>query len=185
VSEPSPIEPRVRDRLLVTAFLLLFWIPMLLRSTVLDGPLPGSPELLTKLHSIACLFTHRPDGWSSYHVQIQQQDAPIWRTLDQSELFPLEPFGRRSRMHRLLAAWNARPGPRTEDMARWILLRWVELHPDEPAPVALRFTRTWMFPSRDQPPQQGWRHPDYYEVPPDRRRVIVSYSVDELFAEAR
>lgn len=185
MSEPSPSKPRARDRLAVAAFLLLFLIPMLLRSTVSRAPLPGSPALLDKLQDIACLFTRKPDGWSSYYVQIQRSDPPIWETVNQAELFPLEPFGRRTRMHRLLAAWGAKPSRRTEDMARWIIGRWIEVHPDEPPPVAIRFTRAWMIPSRDQPPQHGWVHPDWLEVPPKRRRVIVSYAVDELLAEDR
>jgi hypothetical protein len=182
VSEP---KPRLRDRLAVSLFLILFFIPMLLRSTVIDGPLPGSPELLTKLHNIACLFTHKPTGWSSYYVQIQRSDTLTWDTVEQAELFPLEPFGKRTRMHRLLAAWKAKPGRRTEDMARWILVEWAARHPNEPAPIALRFTRAWMIPSADAPPQCGWEHPDWYDVPPRQRRIIVSYTIDELFPEAR
>jgi hypothetical protein len=185
VSGLPPNTPRLRDGIAVVAFLILFWIPMLLRSTVLQAPVAGTPALLTKLHEIACLFTHKPGGWSSYYVQIQQPELPIWQTVDQSELFPLEPFGRRTRMHRLLAAWQAKASPRTEDMARWVVLRWSALHPDEPAPVAVRFTRAFMIPSRAEPPRGGWEHPDYFEVPPERRRVIASYEVDELFAEVR
>lgn len=167
----------------VGVFLLAFLIPMLLRSTVVAGPLPYSPALLTKLHNIACLFTHKPDGWSSYYVQLQSPDTLAWQTVDQSELFPLQPFGRRTRMHRLLAAWHAKPGPRTEDMARWIVWRWTELHPDQPTPLGLRFTRSWMHPSRDAPPQHGWEHPDWFEVAPKQRRIIVTYTLDELFME--
>lgn len=185
MTEPSPSKPRARDRIAVIAFLLLFLIPMLLRSTVVQGPLPGSPELLNKLHNIACLFTHKPERWNSYYVQIQRADTHAWQTVDQAELFPLEPFGRRTRMHRLLAAWQAKPSQRTKDMARWIILRWVALHPNEPAPLALRFTRAWMIPSRTEPPQHGWAHPEWFEVPPKRRRVIVTYEIDELFPEAR
>jgi len=162
----------------------LFLIPMLLRSTAPERQIPGTPALLIKLHSIACLFTHKPSGWSSYYVQIQPEGSPLWVTLDQRELFPLEPFGRRTRMHRLLIAWNAKPSRKTEHMARWIIERQLELHPDQPRPAAIRFTRTWMIPSRDAPPQQGWQHPDWHEVPPTRRRVIVSYAVDELLMEA-
>ena len=185
MSESAPSKPRARDRLAVVAFLLLFLIPMVLRSTVSRAPLPGTPALLEKLQDIACLFTHKPDGWSSYYVQIQRTGVPVWETVDQAELFPLEPFGRRTRMHRLLAAWNAKPSRRTKDMARWIIVRWVELHPDERPPVAVRFTRAWVIPSRDQPPQHGWVHPDWFEVPAQRRRVIVSYAIDELFPEER
>jgi hypothetical protein len=185
VSGLPPNTPRLRDRICVVAFLVLFWVPMLLRSTVLRGPVPGSPALLDKLHEIACLFTHKPSGWSSYYVQIQQPEIPVWRTLDQAELFPLEPFGRRTRMHRLLAAWGAKPGPRTEDMARWIVSRWTLLHPEQPAPVAIRFARAFMIPSRAEPPPHGWEHPDFFEVSPQRRRVIATYQVDELFVEGQ
>jgi hypothetical protein len=179
----APSKPRIRDRVAVGVFLLAFLIPMLLRSTVLAGPLPYSPALLTKLHNIACLFTHKPNGWSSYFVQLQSPETLAWQTIDQAELFPLEPFGRRTRMHRLLVAWQAKPSARTEDMARWIVARWTELHPDRPTPLGLRFTRAWMHPSRDAPPQHGWEHPDWFEVPPKQRRIIVSYTIDQLFPE--
>lgn len=177
---PEPPAPRRRDRVAVAAFLILFLIPMFARSTVLRRPLPGAPELLTKLHSIACLFTHKPNAWGSYYVQIRYPERPTWETLDQHELFPLQPFGRRTRMHRLLVAWQAKPSPKTEDMARWIVERHTFLHPEAPRPEAIRFTRAWMIPSRDEPPEHGWRHPTWLEVPPKRRRVIAVYLVDDL-----
>lgn len=164
--------------------MLVLLIPIVVRSTVPELA-PRRPLLLAKLHSIACLFTHKPEGWSSYYVQVRYPDGLRWETLDQAELFPLQPFGRRTRMHRLLAAWRAQAGPRTEDMARWILARHAALHPELPAPAQLRFTRAWMIPSRDAPPQSGWRHPQWHEVPPERRRVIATYAVSELLAEDR
>lgn len=184
-ASPAVGKPRRRDRVAVAGFLLLFLIPMFLRSTVGDAPLPRFPAVLLKVQTIACLFTHKPDGWSSYYVQVRAQDSPLWQTLEQAELFPLQPFGRRTRMHRLLAAWGAKPSAKTEDMARWIIARQLELHPNDPRPVELRFTRTWMIPSRDEPPRAGWRHPEWTEVPPQRRRVIVSYRVDDLLKEPR
>lgn len=182
---PALGKPRWRDRVAVAGFLLLFLIPMFLRSTVADAPLPRFPALLVKLQNIACLFTHKPEGWSSYYVQARTRHSRLWQTLDQAELFPLQPFGRRSRMHRLLVAWGAEPSAKTEDMARWIVKRQIELRPNDPRPAEIRFARAWMIPSRDDPPQQGWRHPNWREVPPQRRRVIVSYDVDELLGEAR
>lgn len=179
----SPVSgPRARDRLAVAAFLLVLLIPIVVRSTVPELA-PRKPETLAKLHAIACLFTHKPEGWSSYYVQVRYPGRTHWETLDQAELFPLQPFGRRTRMHRLLAAWQAKPGARTEDMARWILARHAALHPELPAPAYLRFARTWMIPSREAPPQAGWRHPEWLEVPPQRRRVIVTYRVSELLGQ--
>jgi hypothetical protein len=161
-------------------FVLAFLIPMLLRSTVLERPLPGTPRLLAKLHDIACLFPRKPRGWSSYYVQVLHPEHQQWSTLDQSELFPLQPFGRRTRMHRFLVDWGAKPGRRTADMARWILERHELLHEDEVQPIAIRFTQAWTFPSREHPPEHGWVQPDWLYVPSNQRRVIVTYTREEL-----
>ncbi|PRQ03225.1 hypothetical protein [Enhygromyxa salina] len=179
---PSP-APRWQDRVAVAGFLLAFLLPMFARSTVHPAPLPGSPGLLSQLHGIACLFTHKPEGWSSYYVQVRRADTLQWETLDQSELFELQPFGRRTRMHRLLGAWQAKPSRKTRHMARWIIEQHAKSHPEQARPDAIRFTRAWMIPSVEQPPEHGWVHPDWFEVPPQRRRVIVTYRVDELLAE--
>jgi hypothetical protein len=176
-------KPRLRDRVAVAGFLLAFLLPMVLRSTVHPAPLPGSPGLLSQLHAIACLFTHKPDGWSSYYVQIRDADTQRWQTLDQSELFELQPFGRRTRMHRLLGAWKAKPSRKTRHMARWIVEQHSSSHPEQARPDAIRFTRAWMIPSVEQPPQQGWAHPDWFAVPPQRRRVIATYLVDDLLGD--
>jgi hypothetical protein len=178
-----PPAPKLRDRVAVAAFVLGVLLPILARSTVHPEPLPGSPQILDKLHAIACLFTKKPSGWSTYYVQVRYPDRMSWETVEQSELFRLQPFGRRTRMHRLLVAWQAKPGRKTEDLARWIVARHTELHPERPSPSSIRFTRAWMIPSRDAPPQHGWQHPDWHETSPRSRRVIVEYDVAELLAE--
>ena len=171
--------PRVRDRVAVAAFLLLFLIPMFLRATVLPKELPA-PMVLRKLHNIACLFTQKPTAWSSYYIQVRYPGEVVWVNLDQRELFPLEPFGRRSRMHRLLVAWGAKPSPLTEDLARWILVEHERRHGDELQPEEIRIARGWSVPSRDEPPQQGWHHPQWQEFPPTQRRIIARYQRDAL-----
>jgi hypothetical protein len=183
VAEPPIVTPRLRDRIAVAAFVLGLLVPVLLRSTVHTAPLPGTPALLDKLHTLACLFTKKPEGWSSYYVQIRYPDRKAWETVEQAELFPLEPFGRRTRMHRLLVAWRAQPSRKTADMARWILARQAELHPERPPPDAIRFTRAWMIPSHDDPPQHGWQHPKWEETSPQTRRVIVEYAALDLLAD--
>jgi hypothetical protein len=180
---PLADVPKLRDRVAVATFVLAVLLPILARSTIHQAPLPGSPDLLDKLHAIACLFTQKPDGWSSYYVQVRYPDRMAWETLEQSELFPLQPFGRRTRMHRLLVAWRAEPSRKTRDMARWILVRQTELHPERPPPDAIRFTRAWMIPSRDEPPQHGWQHPKWEQTSPQTRRVIVEYAVADLLAD--
>lgn len=181
--ESTPPAPSLRDRAAVAAFVLGVLLPILARSTFHQAPLPGSPDLLDKLHAVACLFTQKPEGWSSYYAQVRRRDHPTWETLDQAELFPLQPFGRRTRMHRLLVAWGGKPSRKTEELARWIVLRHAELHGDEPLPEAIRFTRAWTIPTRDAPPQHGWRHPKWHETSPRSRKVIVEYAVADLLEE--
>ncbi|MFV8749404.1 hypothetical protein ACNOYE_02505 [Nannocystaceae bacterium ST9] len=177
---PDPAAPRRRDRLAVAVFLLAFLLPMLLRATAPELRIPGTPRILAKLHDIACLFPTKPSGWSSYYVQVLYPGDKQWTTLDQSELFPLQPFGRRTRMHRYLVAWGAKPGKRTADMARWILERWAVLHEGEVQPVAIRFTLAWTVPSRERPPQHGWVQPEWIHVPTNQRKVIATYAREEL-----
>jgi hypothetical protein len=181
VAEPLVVRPRLRDRVAVAGFVLGMLLPILARSTLQHEPLPGT-QRLDKLHTIACLFTQKPDGWSSYYVHVRYPDRVGWETLDQSELFPLQPFGRRTRMHRLLVAWRAKPSRKTKDLARWIVVHHAELQPERPLPDAIRFTRAWMIPSRDAPPQQGWRHLEWHETSPRSRKVIVEYDVANLLA---
>jgi hypothetical protein len=183
VAEPPIVIPKLRDRVVVAAFVLGLLLPILARSSIHSAPLPGTPRILDKLHAIACLFTHKPEGWSTYYVQIRYPDRMAWETVEQAELFPLEPFGRRTRMHRLLVAWRAEPSRKTRDMARWILVRQTELHPERPPPDAIRFTRAWMIPNRDEPPQHGWQHPKWEQTSPQTRRVIVEYAVADLLAD--
>lgn len=178
--EPPEPAPRRRDRLAVAVFIVAFLIPMLLRASVLDRPLPGTPRVLAKLQDITCLFPVKPNGWSSFYVQVLYAGDKQWTTLDQAELFPLQPFGRRTRMHRYLIDWGAKGGRRTADMARWVLERWAVLHADEPQPIAIRFAHAWSFPSRDAPPEQGWVQPEWLYVPVKQRRVIVAYTREEL-----
>ncbi|EDM76243.1 hypothetical protein PPSIR1_42246 [Plesiocystis pacifica SIR-1] len=174
--------PRWRDRLAVAGFILVLLIPMGMRATLQRG-LPGN-WVLAKLHNIACLFPRKPQGWSSYYIQARFADGVRWETLDQAELFPMQPFGRRTRYHRLMVDWGAKAGPRTEELARWVVLEWMARHPDEAPPEKVRFSRTWIIPEPgDPPPEKGWSHPRWEEVPARRRRVIATYAVAELFAE--
>jgi hypothetical protein len=176
---PSP-APRLRDRVAVALFVVAFLIPLLLRASVLERPLPGTPRVLAKLQDIACLFPVKPNGWSSFYVQVLYPGDKQWTTLDQAELFPMQPFGRRTRMHRYLIDWDAKPSRRTADMARWVLERWAVLHPDAAQPLAIRFAHAWVYPRRDAPPEHGWVHREWLYTPVNQRRVIVTYAREEL-----
>lgn len=159
----------------VAAFLVLFLIPMVFRAAFHSAPLPGFPRLLSDLQALSCLFSYRPDGWSFFYVQVRRPGERGWTTIDHEELFGLEPFGHRSRLHRLLQAWKRRPGPATEEVATWFFSAWERRYPDEPPLEAVRFAYSWVVPDPAQPPPHGWRTPDWNGLRADRRRVIAVY----------
>lgn len=163
-------KPRWRDRLAVAAFLLLWLIPMVWHGAVNRRPLPGEPRLLHECHDIACLFTERPTSWNSYYVQVRGV-TPGWQTLDIREYFPMEPFGRRSRLHRLLLAWGPERELGRAEAARYIFARHRELHPGR-QPSELRFVWTWTAPSSDRPPEGAWQPPPVEQLPANRMRIL-------------
>lgn len=160
----------------VALFFALFLIPMFYRAAVHPKPLPMFGRLMSDLQALSCLFSEKPNGWAFFYVQVRYAGDEHWTSIDQSELFPLEPFGHRTRLHRLLQAWNRKPGRGTEEVARWFFDRWEQLHPDEAQPEQMRLAWSWTVPSADQPPRGEWAIPDWNGLRADRRRVIAVYA---------
>jgi hypothetical protein len=165
----------VRYRIAVALFFVLFLLPMFYRAIVSPKPLPVYGRFLSDLQALSCLFSYKPNGWAFFYVQVRYAGDEHWTTVDQSELFPLEPFGHRTRLHRLLQAWDRKPGRGTEEVADWFFDRWATLHPDEPQPEQMRLAWSWTVPDPAQPPQGEWRTPDWNGLRADRRRVIAVY----------
>lgn len=162
-------------RIAVAAFFLLFWTPLLYRATSGSGKLPGTPRLLSDMQSLSCLFSEKPNGWSFFYVQAQYPGQTSWTTLDQRELFPLEPFGYRTRLHRYLMAWKRKPNKGTEEAAMWIFGRYEQLHPELPQPQYIRFAWSWTVPDANDPPTGRWKIPEWNSLRADRRKVIGAY----------
>lgn len=158
-------------------FLLGLITPMLWRGAIepKHGPLRACPPVLADLHNLSCLFSVKPQGWAMFYVQGRRDGDPAWTTLDHREVYRLEPFGHRTRMHRYLQAWSRKKGKATREMADHFFVRWDELHPDEPPLDEIRFTWTWHDPKVEEPPQGAWSPPPWEKVPPNKRRVIARH----------
>lgn len=166
--------PRARTyaNLCVAGLLLAWHVPALYHGVFGPKPLPGVPWNLHRCHDITCLFIVGPQARSHYYVQVRSRGRPDWRTLDVREYFPMQPFGHRSRMERLLAMWGSESGPAHRELAAWLFARHRERHPELPQPDELRLLWTWVKISDDPPPQGDARPPAPESFAFDRRRVL-------------
>ena len=165
-------RPRWPHRVAVALFFILFLLPMMYRAVINPRPLPGTPRLFADLQALSCLFSYKPNGWAFFYIQVRYPGEQSWTTLDNEELFPLEPFGYRTRLHRLLQHWKRKPGKGPDEFAAWFFPRWEQLHPDEEQPQYVRLAWSWHVPDAAHPPQGRWRIPDWNSLRADRRRVI-------------
>lgn len=171
-------SPRLRDRLCVAGVLLAWHLPVLYHGVIGPRPLPGVPWNLHRCHDVTCLFTGGPEARHHYYVQTRSPGRPDWRTLDLTEYAPMQPFGYRSRLERLLGVWGTEPALAHREAAAWIFRRHRELHPERPQPSELRFLWTWVLIAEDPAPQGAARPPPAESFPPNRRRVLSTHRAE-------
>ena len=160
------------ERLLVALFFILWLVPVLWHGAVSKRRLPGEPAVLHDCHNIACLFTERPSSWNTYYVQIRGRGRPDWQTLEIAEYFPMQPFGHRTRLDRLLTSWGPGRARGREEVAAYVFARHRRLHPERRQPDELRFVWTWTAPQVDRPPEGAWQPPPVEKLAANRMRVL-------------
>lgn len=178
------IAPRLRDRLCVAGFILLWFVPVVWHGVFSPPPIRGEPWNFHRCHDISCLFTDRPSSRNSYYVEVRYLGQPTWQTLDLAGYFDMEPFGYRTRMQRFLARWSGKKSRGRAELAAWLFRRHAELHPDAPQPIELRFVWAWTIPSVDEPPQGDGRPPPLSDFPPDRSRIMSIHRPQQEAADA-
>lgn len=171
-------RPRLRDRLCVAGFLLLWIVPSAWHG-LSRARLSFEPARLHDWHDIACLFPNRPSTWNLYYIEVRRAGHLSWEQLDEREFFALEPFGHRTRLHRYLVAWGPDRRRGHDEVAAWLVARDREVRPGTAPIVALRVVWTWHTPTPEDPPEGAWRQPPLAAVPPDRRRIFTLHEFPE------
>lgn len=144
-----------------TAWLLiLFWLAPMTYYGLLHKPVPfdAAPLLnrsetykayaikLNYFYNISCLFLHRHGAWYNEYIEVLPGNSPDWVQLPDEDFSPMQPFGHRARIDRLITRnvqYKNRPEApqQMREMARWIHDRYAKLYPDRPAIRAVRFSR--------------------------------------------
>jgi hypothetical protein len=175
--------PRVRDRLAVWGFGLFWLVPMMVWA-LLHRPPPLLPRHVAQISNVTCLFSKATPTWNAFYVQVRHREDGPWQQIDPGEHFELQPFGRRTRMHRFVIEWSGPRGQAARDeLARWLMRRHVQRHPDSPPIVELRFVGATLRIDADRPPAGGWTQPELSDVPPNHRRVVSVHRPDASRSE--
>lgn len=173
----TALRPRLRDRLCVAAFILL-WIAPTAYHGLWRARLPGEPALLHDWHDVACLFPNRPTVWNIYFVEVRRSGRRDWEQHDETLDFGMEPFGHRTRLHRFLVNWGERDAARRE-VADYLVASDRGRHPELAPIVGLRFVWTGFVPRPDDMARGPWRRPPLADVPRHQRRILATYEYPE------
>jgi hypothetical protein len=177
VTEPAaaPARPLRRD-VAAALLVLVVWLVPISEGAIQAAPAAWWPTIVRDLGSISCLFRHRPESVSYYFVQVLRSGRREWEAIDERALFPMEPFGYRSRFDRFMERFGHRSEVARLDLARWVAARDRELNPVRSPVVAVRFLAGAQAIDRARPPAGRWHKPDPAAAP---TRVLSSHDLRE------
>jgi hypothetical protein len=175
VTAEAPAGPRRRD-VAAALLVLVVWIVPISEGAIQAAPASWWPTIVRDLGSISCLFRYRPESVSYYFVQVLRAGRREWEPLDERAMFPMEPFGYRSRFDRFMERFGHRSETARLDLARWVAARDRELNPVRSPVVAVRFLAGAQKIDRARPPAGRWHKPDPATAP---ARILSSHDLRE------
>ena len=165
MAERSPTKPDKErvvvagrpDYLLSSAFVVLWVLPILWVGITHQKRVPLVGDFLNHNYGIACLFPDRSTGWNDYHFQVRLENRTKWFETPESDYTRMEPFGHRTRLHRMLGLSARQPHGmlQRQHMAEFIKTRYEYLHPESPKIAAMRFVYVHYKASDDAAKQKG------------------------------
>lgn len=168
-----------RDVVIGVLFALAWLVPMA-HTAILGYPTSRLQANVRDLYSVTCLFRHRTTKNVMFYVQVRHADRRGYYDVDEAELFPMQPFGHRSRFDRYMArfGYRERADAGRRELAEWIAARHAALHPDAPPIVAVRYL--WAAHPIDaaDPPEGHWHKPTRAELGTGLR-VLGVYTLEE------
>lgn len=162
MAAPDASPGFLRRDLVAGALVFALWIVPIVEGALNRAPNRAWPGVVRNMTAVSCLFSSLPERFRYFYVQIRRDggDGRDWQYVDERELFPMEPFGHRSRFDRFMERWGGADPRARDELARWLAARDRELHPHEPPVVAVRFLSAIQQIRADQPPQGHWHKPD-------------------------
>ena len=155
----SEAGPRRRD-FGAAALVLVVWLIPISEGALQAAPASWWPTVIRDLGSISCLFRSRPESVAYFHAQVLRAGRREWEPIDETAMFPMQPFGYRSRFDRFMERFGGKNERARVDLARWIAVRDGELDPARMPVVGVRFLAGTSAIEVDRPPTGRWHKPD-------------------------
>ncbi|MDC0718408.1 hypothetical protein [Nannocystis bainbridge] len=173
--EPGPARPLRRD-VAAALLVLVVWLVPIGQGAIQAAPATWWPTIVRDLGSISCLFRHRPESVPYFFMQVLREGRREWEPVDERALFPMEPFGYRTRFDRFMERFGAKHEASRLDLARWVADRDRTLNPKQNPVVAVRFLAGSQKIDPARPPVGHWQKP---EPTPQTVRVLSSHDLRE------
>jgi hypothetical protein len=156
------------------------WLVPITFTGLTQRSVPMAGPYLNNLYRVACFFTERVPAWSEYYFQALPAGSYEWITLAETDYSTLEPFGHRTRLHRMLSETDGRQGTRLRQrMAEFIKHRHKSLHPQQPQLEAVRFVVVSYETGKELAQSRGpWMQQPFDDIPRDRRHVVATHFFD-------
>lgn len=175
-----PRVARPRDYLLFTLVVLFWLIPLAHKGVTHQDIAPSLPRYVRYLHNASCLFTKRVRRFSDYYAEGLRPDGQ-WVPLRDADYSPLHPSGYRSRMDWILGYNRAYNTPRRrqaqlEEISRWYLERYSDLHPGAPPLEAVRLFYVSYAVGKERAGNEGhWAPVPCEDVPSADKKILITY----------
>lgn len=157
-NQKNPLPQLVNSALV--GFFLITWLMPVLYYAAINRPAPWIPSCLHRWTNISRLFSSEQNFWAVYAIEYRKASSSTFEPLDESLLFQMEPFGKRTRLQRILSMANEKE---RKELCLWIKNR-VQASDNE----RITSVRIVVFPNtaRRQIPDGGYSQPTIAEIDP-------------------
>ena len=135
--------------MVLTVLFFLFWLFPMAATGALSTSLYTYPAPIRNQFRISCLFTSSSKSWPTVHYEVRKYGRVGWEEGPLEGFFDIDIFGYRSRLNRivLVSRHKNKKGRlhyknrlRLQEIADFIAARWLELNPDDPPVLSVRYT---------------------------------------------
>lgn len=144
-------KPFFRNLPIVALF--LSWLLPVLYYALTDVPAPWLPQIFQQRTNVSRLFSSESSTWAIYAIEYRLRSKQYYRGVTEGAYFVMKPFGRRTRLQRILATADK---SQQERLCGWVRDR---LHVSLNEPIAS--VRILVFPYEVSTPRlkRGYTQP--------------------------
>jgi len=162
-------------------FFVGIWLLPILYVGLSHGAVKGAGLYLNNQYRVACLFTRSVRHWGDFYYLIHLKGDENWIVAPADMFSKMEPFGHRTRLHRLLteSMKQSHGMLQRQRMASYIRRRYMQMAPGSKRINAVTFVKSYRFTGDELAQEKGhWLKRNYSQVPRNHKKVISVHFFD-------